>query len=102
MRAAGRVVGFENFHDVPVRLLHASLRWESLGGGRKPRASSGGASGSGPTHRRPPCPSTGRSSVRQQGRPCPPAGRLACPLSDGRRSAMDSHRVSESMRNRVT
>ncbi len=38
MRAAGRVVGFENFHDLPVRLLHASLRWESLGGGRRPRA----------------------------------------------------------------
>ena len=28
-----------------------------------------------------PGPQTGRSTVRQQGNPCPPTGRLACPLA---------------------
>ncbi len=81
MRAAGRVVGFENFHDVPVRLLHASLRWESLGGGRRPRAKPRRGVWFRTDTPPAPRPSTGRSAVRQQGQRCPSTGRLACPLS---------------------
>ncbi len=83
MRAAGRVVGFENFHDVPVRLLHASLRWESLGGGRRPRAKPRRGVWFRTDTPPAPRPSTGRSAVRQQGQRCPSTGRLACPLSLG-------------------
>nr|EJI98961.1 hypothetical protein JVH1_3387 [Rhodococcus sp. JVH1] len=49
----GYVVGLESFHDVPVRLLHASLRWESLKVVEGLEQNPGGASVSGPTHRRP-------------------------------------------------
>lgn len=83
VRGAGGVVGLENFHDVPVRLLHASLRWESLGGGRRPRAKPRRGVCVRTDTPPVPCPSIGRSAVRQQGRTCPSTGRLACPLAAG-------------------
>lgn len=42
-----------------------------------------------------PCSSTGRSAVRQQGRTCPPTGRLACPLAARPRCNLRVDRHSE-------
>jgi hypothetical protein len=55
---------------------------EPLVGGRRPRANPGGASGQ-DRHTAGPMPIYRGSTVRQQGRTCPPTGRLACPLARG-------------------
>src|SRR6266536_1228290 len=81
MRDPGRIERFENFHDLPVRLLHRPLR--ASGSGVVITATEptpGGTPGAGPTR---------NGLVRIKGDqlsagrepPCPSTGILACPLS---------------------
>src|SRR5690606_37483480 len=70
VRTAGGVIRLKNLHDLPVTLLHASLRWNCSRWSKtssKPRRDAHDGTNTGPA----PWPQTGRSAVRQQGSPCP-------------------------------
>ena len=80
MRDSRRVERFENFHDLPVRLLHRPLRASGSGVITATEPTPGGTTDSGPTR---------NGLVRIKGDQlsagreptCPSTGILACPLS---------------------
>ena len=83
MGATRGVERLQNLHDLPVRLLHGpSGRW--LAGGRRPANQPPEGSLLSDRHAPVPGHQQGDQLSAQREAPCPPTGRLPCPLSERR------------------